>query len=127
MKRIDNPYNNPSDQERPEDGMFSKHETFDAGAKAQLESCEEEFGKEHRIRTELSKELYIALHEYEELHNKHNEVMREIFEELDTHQVSGDHVWEELRGLVIFSKGQYQALKEKYLNESPAKDTEGQE
>ena len=34
MSEEDNPYDNPVDRERPEAGMYSKYETFNAGAEA---------------------------------------------------------------------------------------------
>lgn len=40
----ENPYNNPTDREREEDGMFSKYEIFEAGAKAQLRKVVEFIG-----------------------------------------------------------------------------------
>lgn len=37
----ENPYNNPAGREREEDGMFSKYEIFERGAKAQLKKVVE--------------------------------------------------------------------------------------
>ena len=44
MSEEDNPYDNPVDRERPEAGMYSKYETFNAGAEAYKDNIIKEMG-----------------------------------------------------------------------------------